>query len=573
MEKVLYGALLALALVFFRTVHVSATVNPEYGDVIKITPLEISDFSFGSVNNERLEDVRFTVSGGTGSYEYALAVGVLGSDGGIEGSREFYQSSATLGQEVVLNCDLRDLLDSYNQYVLILNVWKTYGQLEISESAIANGTFSYVNSNTPDAIEDFRVIVDVAGHAVYIDYADWAVRSAQSYLVFVDDGSQEAYINTLQSDETGTAVLIEEDANSLTIEVSYKDGNGRQSEILKKTVEIIDFVTFEVAEVTANAQAKISYDTPKEITVKVYVSKGHIFSPAEENEDYQEIKLSGRGFFSVNLYEFDNLISIEYDAGNNITIVKQATVHRSLVNAPILILPEHMGAISVSEDTFDIVGLTESGATITINGLPVSTENDGSFVTKVELMDGENVFEITASDGAGNIAAQNVVIIKTDGSSGSDIGGANMVLGNVFLMGSSFMALLYILFMFIFRKRFNKMWGKSRPQAIINLCRNIATPFFVLAATYFGYAGLRYNASSKVVDSKAFAESGLINPTAMYDGIIKNQMNSDEFLVSAKLFAIIGSIFGFFLGASILYHFIKKALKRPKDSVDVTGNG
>jgi len=564
-KEIRMGAL-ALALVFCFAVQASAAANTDYGDIVEIIPLEINAFSFGRINGEYLENVRFTVSGGDGEYEYALAAGVLAADGSMEGSREVYRSSAALGQEVVLNCDLRDRLDSYDNYALILNVWKYYGQLELNESAIAKGTFSYVNPNTPGAIEDFRVIVDITDHTVYINYADWAVLSAQSYLIMVDDGSPEVYFAALDNDKSGAAVLFEEDASSLIIEVSYKDSNGRQSGILKKTVEIVDFVTFEVDEVTANAQAKISYATPRDIVVKVYVSKGNVFYSGVVDEDFQEIKLSGSGFFSVNLFEFDNLISVEYDSGDNVTVIKQASVHRSSIGAPVLILPEHAGAISTGMDTFDIAGLTEPGTAIAVNGLPVSTENDGSFIHKVELLDGENIFEITASVGAGNVTSQSVVIIKTTASSGNGADDASVDSDNVFLLGSFIAALLFVLFMFIFRKRFAKTWGKNKLQAVINICRNISAPFFVIAAAFFGYTGLRYSTSNRNVNSRPFAESGLLDPVAMYDGIQKNQMNRDEFLKSAKMLIVVGVIFGVLLAASVLYYFISKAVKRPKDT-------
>ena len=565
MKKILYGLICVFMAALYFAVPVSATINPNYGNVIELTPLEISEFSFGEINGEYLENVRFTVSGGTGGYDYALSVGILAADGSLEGSKEFYQSSATLGQEVVLNCNLQNRLDSYGAYVLILNVWKYYGELEINDSAIANGTFSYVNPNTPEAIEDFRVIVDTTDHTVYIDYSDWVVRSAQSYLVSLDDGSPEIYYNILYNDELGTAILFEDNADVLVIGVSYKDNNDRQSAILSKTIELNDFITFEIDEVTTNAQAKISYNTNKEIIVKVYVSKGHIFNPEQENESFHEIKLSGEGFFSVNLYEFDNLISIEYDAGNNVTIIKQALVHRGSITAPTLILPEHTGIINTSMDTFDIAGLTESRMTITINGLQIETEDDGSFIYRAELLDGENVFEVMASDGIGNTTAQNVIIIRTNTSSGNIVGSTNIIFDNIFLICSFVAACLFILFMFIFRKRFDKMWKENKPQAIINICRNISIPLFVLSVTYFGYSGLRYFISNKTVNSKEFAEAGLIDPIIMYDGILKNQINRDEFLVSVKIFTVIGLIFLSLLVASIICGVIRKAAKRRMD--------
>lgn len=64
--------------------------------------------------------------------------------------------------------------------------------------------------------------------------------------------------------------------------------------------------------------------------------------------------------------------------------------------------PEDGAHFSSEEKTIDIQGTVELGSTLKINDRFVVVKNDGSFIFKAELNEGENVFQILASDSAGN---------------------------------------------------------------------------------------------------------------------------------------------------------------------------
>ncbi len=61
--------------------------------------------------------------------------------------------------------------------------------------------------------------------------------------------------------------------------------------------------------------------------------------------------------------------------------------------------------------TFWINGTTESGATVTINGVNVPVDPNGNFAYETTLVNGENVFRVVATDEAGNSATEIVTAL------------------------------------------------------------------------------------------------------------------------------------------------------------------
>ena len=551
MKRKFLRIILVAAMALGLTARVAAV---DYGEVIHMVPLVIEEFSFGKVDGDYLRDVRFTVSGGEGGYGFAIAVGVMGADGALEGSREFYESTAALDENVRIDCYLGGL-SSYNAYSLALYVWKDYDGLELSGSAVAEGVFSYTNKNSPPPITDFSLLIDMTANTAYVGFEQWAAKDAQGYLVSMDDGSPEVYYVELYPDEYGIAIPFAQDAASITVEVSYKNSDGLLSRALGKTVGIEDLLDFKVAETTSGAQVAISYSVDREINLRVYVTDGTALNPSADAPP-EEIRIFGDGFFSVNIGEHESLITLEYDLGDNITVMKQASVYRDAF-APSLILPEHSGAVYTADDSFTIAGITESGASVAVNGVPADVGADGSFFFTVSLKDGENTFELTATDPAGNVSSQSIVIVKTDKASPgapaetrkeSFFGALG---GYGFLIGSVAAGILFIVFMLVFYGSFRKTWQTSRLLAVIGLCRNISIPFFAISAGYFAYTALRFRESAVYVASREFAEMGLGDPAAMYNAILINMQREDTYRTGLMQFIITGSVFIALLAASI----------------------
>ncbi len=70
---------------------------------------------------------------------------------------------------------------------------------------------------------------------------------------------------------------------------------------------------------------------------------------------------------------------------------------------PFLVLHAPVQEQEIRETSIEVAGRTEPGATITLNGEPVTVGNDGWFATELALVDGTNQLVLEARDSAGNI--------------------------------------------------------------------------------------------------------------------------------------------------------------------------
>jgi len=66
--------------------------------------------------------------------------------------------------------------------------------------------------------------------------------------------------------------------------------------------------------------------------------------------------------------------------------------------------------LTVDYDDFDIIGRSESGVSVTINGRVAMVDDGGSFKMKMQLQSGKNSFEIVARDLAGNETKKTIEI-------------------------------------------------------------------------------------------------------------------------------------------------------------------
>ncbi len=119
----------------------------------------------------------------------------------------------------------------------------------------------------------------------------------------------------------------------------------------------------------------------------------------------QPVEVSKQGTFEsdVLLQEGENVIRIEaQDAVGNVTVEERRVFLRT--QPPLLSLTNVQDQMRVSDPSFIILGKTEPGTTVWVNGRQVAVDQQGGFQTTVELLNGENVIRVEALDRAGNTA-------------------------------------------------------------------------------------------------------------------------------------------------------------------------
>ncbi len=119
----------------------------------------------------------------------------------------------------------------------------------------------------------------------------------------------------------------------------------------------------------------------------------------------QPVDVDQQGAFEndVLLQEGENVIRIEAkDAVGNVTVEERRVFLRT--QPPLLSVTNLQDQMEVSDPSFILLGKTEPGTTVWVNGRQVPVDQQGGFQATVELLKGENVIRIEALDKAGNTA-------------------------------------------------------------------------------------------------------------------------------------------------------------------------
>jgi hypothetical protein len=156
------------------------------------------------------------------------------------------------------------------------------------------------------------------------------------------------------------------------------------------------------------------------------------------------------GSFSLdltNLQEGQNVITVigSNKAGNTVGVQRQVMVDSS---APTIEIVEPLDGFRTQERSVTVVGVSEPGATVLVNGMAVTVDEFGKFSTSVTLDEGKNTITVKATDAAGNTAPDKTVTVRSVTPAVSEA--ANMswlwsVVGVLVALGLGFpLTMLYI---------------------------------------------------------------------------------------------------------------------------------
>jgi hypothetical protein len=90
--------------------------------------------------------------------------------------------------------------------------------------------------------------------------------------------------------------------------------------------------------------------------------------------------------------------------------------------APSLEIVEPLEGFRTQDKTVVVVGITEPGAYVTVNGVPVTVDAFGKFSTSVTVNEGKNTITIKSSDAAGNSAPDKTIQVAVNPPSGGAAG-------------------------------------------------------------------------------------------------------------------------------------------------------
>ena len=333
--------------------------------------------------------------------------------------------------------------------------------------------------------DDIVVLVFIDRNMISIEW-DTIARRNQDYIVRVfAAGSAAPFLNVEASGEFPYVdAELDPAVRSFRVDLAY--ASDPQTPIRSKTVSLDTGVAIALAteEVTSASQATVTYSVSRDIIAGVSVDGRHGM-----------VSLSGSGSFSIELSDGYNMVSFHYrlDDPNVIFFINFEIVSATM--PPMLLLPEHRTPINVAANEFTLAGVTELGVEVSVDGVPVDVSQSGAFVHTVVLNDGENIFRVSATDYAGNVTQQDVIIIKVDSLAASrEEGGGSIFFGIVNewlpLIASIIGSIVLLIVALIIRRGIRGSPAKA--VYAVKAIRSIAIALSAICAAVFGYSLFRF---------------------------------------------------------------------------------
>ncbi len=488
-----------------------------------IDTISITDFTFSEINGDYLP-ISFTATSlSDENYHYEVYAVVTDADGNVTGERLLMDGLASVDKTSFLNAYIGDLA-AYSNYKLRLDVWQKIDVEETFDSLIANEGFEIAGQSSGEASPDFYTEVNLTDGDILIDWSE-AAQWGEYLLAIFDDSvnkSEPFYFTEFIDGDTSTEAIFDTNTKALRIELTFRQ-YGNNLPTRTKIIPIVDngtIITTTTGEYTNSSQASIEYNVAKPILADVIV-----------NGKLETINLKDSGSFSVKLPENHNEIEVRYSLDD--PLIKYIVKFQFIVDniPPIIRLPENKSAIRVDATDFVLAGVTEPGAILNVSDIAVPVNADGTFAHTIALKNGENIIKVTASDSAGNITSQDVIINKvSDLSIGpNDKGDFWSSLKKYLPLIISFLVsivLLVVIFMV------SRGFGKARDKQlyIFKTIRNISIVLGGLLICFGGYCLWKYLYLGKLSGGEDYfvhaQESidkayNVIQKMDLYEGLLK----------------------------------------------------
>lgn len=462
------------------------------------TALTIGGLTLADVSGDTAE-VEFAVSydDADAVYDYIIYAVVTGSDGSVTGQKALASSTARVGETITVRASLSEL-SSYDGYRIMVEAYLVDGGVEINDSAITDESFNYSNSRQPPAPDGFYVEFDLSSDTLTVDWSGHAVsNSGYIIAVYSPIGSDEPiFAAEYEPDINASSILADSQAGSFKIELAYrKDGLVSSAAVKEFKMDTGTTIAIITDEVTNSAQTVIEYNTSAAVTAAVSV-----------NGETETVNLSGSGYFSVDIGGFGNDISVSYYPYDDVRFVIRDSVYADRI-APVLRLYENNTVITTSVSSYLLVGGTEADCILTVNGTQVDLNEDGTFIYELALSDGENNFDVLATDTAGNSSLQTVTIIRSalPAGDGGEADGS-FISRWLPLLATLAASIAVCAFIFLLSRRYKKNSADGRARGVMRLLRDILLTISLISLAALIFALVKWRLAAAVIDTADFFE-------------------------------------------------------------------
>lgn len=364
--------------------------------------LSINYFTLDAINNTELP-VKFSVSGAENTlFKYRISAVVDHS--GAE--KLLTEGSAYVGDEEKRTLYLNDL-SSYSAYMLKLYVWYDDNGTDIFDFAFSKA-FSYTNPNVDKDKKDFKMTVIPNESLIDVEWPDleYGVDTVIVAL-FEDDAKEPAFFDEYDVRKNKKVQLsYDPKVTKISVEFTPKK-NGLSLATNKKTADVGKFaLKLPEGEGYNSLVMPMKYDGFKKQQVDVTV-----------NDHKTELVLDGKGSVNITFGNDWNTLKVMYQDSSSVFWKIERRIYVDTV-APTLSMNRAYDKMTVDDKKITIAGIASDCNTVKVNGEAVKLDKSGAFSKDIELKNGENIVEVTATDGVGNESRYTAAI--TRGYAGTD---------------------------------------------------------------------------------------------------------------------------------------------------------
>lgn len=447
-----------------------ANANIDYSIIKDNYGLWIQSFEIGDM----MEDGRLSVSFQADcediahyNYEiYATGEGDRGDD------EKLAEGSASVNEVKEIALRVNHL--SSGTYTLRLEIYGYDGDVELFDAA-NKGPFVYQNPEEPKAMDNFRLTIDQDHLTCTVDWSEFLEWFHKGYrLKVLQDGevlSDDEYDRDIHAEK----IYYTAGTKKLEFILSYQNGEIWSAERHKTITLGEEYLTKKTGEVSSSAQILIQYRKNGE---------GELFARVNDKEG--TYRVTGEQEVAFPAQDGWNTIYAKMESDDLITYVIDDSIYYDAV-PPGIILYDNLDGKSFTSEEVALIGKTEGGDVLLVNGEEAALNDKGEFTHYVKLNKGENVVELVVKDVNGNEAQAVLTLYRGESGDGkvTSVEQEDQPLWKKYLplIISACISLVCIILALIFMKKQEK--GKSRLMG--NLILWDATVLVIEAVIAFFY--------------------------------------------------------------------------------------
>ncbi len=365
---------------------------------------------------------------------------------------------ATSGEKQETEVSLSDLSDG--EYCISVEVSCDDGEAQLFD-AMRSDTFSFINENTPEAMEDYCIYLNAGSLFCNVEWEDYAHYGDAYRLVVYGDGKEPLFNGTLEDGVYAQGFTFPEDAKKISISLSYRSG-GIWSAPLTKEIELSggEYLRLAAEDVTGSAQFTLEYSVQevRELSVSVNEAEASLY------------RLTDTGSLSFDMEAGSNAVYAQFEGNGHVFYVVDQEIYYD-AHPPEIILYDDLDGKSFANGKVDVVGRVQGADSLSANGKEVELDESGEFTVPFSLSAGENMLSLEAVDINGNLAMQALTLYGASKTAALPVfsGGFKSFLPLFAALAFSALAIL-LSFLFLKKKDKAKQKRKKGMAGWILLC-------------------------------------------------------------------------------------------------------